>query len=259
MNLADYLRRIGFEGDAKPTHQTLRDIPRCQVLSTTFENLDVQLRRPVSLDATAAYEKIVGDGRGGWCYELNGLLGWALREIGFDVMRIAATVERTGPRYGERWGDHLCLVVTFEEERFLVDAGFGGSLIEPMPLRSHRRHEAPYMVELEATGINEWRFKESAHGSSSYFDFLVEPADEEHMADTASYLQNDPHSPFVRNLVAMRRHSDRHEILRGRVRSTVTADTKEKTALLTGDELVASLGTDFGLDVPEIVDVWPSL
>ncbi|MEO1171988.1 MAG: hypothetical protein AAFX94_08035, partial [Myxococcota bacterium] len=51
----------------------------------------------------------------------------------------------------------------------------------------------------------------------------------------------------------------RHEILRGRVRSTVTGEGKEKTALLTAEELAACLAQDFDLHVPEIVDVWPAV
>ncbi|MEL6340617.1 MAG: arylamine N-acetyltransferase [Myxococcota bacterium] len=259
MNLQHYLRRISFDGEPDTSYRTLTTIPRCQVLATTFENLDVQLERPLTPNIAAAYSKIVEQGRGGWCYELNGLLGWALESIGFDVMRVAATVGRSGPRHGEDWGDHLCLIVTFEQERFLVDAGFGGSLLSPLPLRPHRRHDPPYTVELENHGIDGWRFKEAAHGSSAHFDFLVEPADEAQLEKTCARLQSDPDSPFVKTLVAMKRYPDRHEILRGRVRSTLTGNQKDKAALRTRDTWMDSLAKDFHLDVPEIVDVWPSI
>ena len=32
--------------------------------------------------------------RGGYCFEVNGLLGWALRELGFEVTRHSARVAR---------------------------------------------------------------------------------------------------------------------------------------------------------------------
>ena len=32
--------------------------------------------------------------RGGYCFEVNGLLGWALRELGFEVTRHSARFAR---------------------------------------------------------------------------------------------------------------------------------------------------------------------
>jgi N-hydroxyarylamine O-acetyltransferase len=40
------------------------------------------LRRPVVLDLEANYDKIVCQRRGGWCYEMHGVMEWALNEIG---------------------------------------------------------------------------------------------------------------------------------------------------------------------------------
>jgi arylamine N-acetyltransferase len=56
----------------------------------TCENLDIQLERPVDQDIERIFDKIVRNGRGGWCFELNGPLQWALEEIGFDVTRCVA-------------------------------------------------------------------------------------------------------------------------------------------------------------------------
>jgi N-hydroxyarylamine O-acetyltransferase len=33
--------------------------------------------RPITLDESALFEKIVDEGRGGFCYEQNGLFAWA--------------------------------------------------------------------------------------------------------------------------------------------------------------------------------------
>ena len=60
-----------------------------------FENIDIQLGRSLTISVEDAFEKIVERGRGGWCYEQNGLFGWALSEIGFDV---TASRRRRAPR-----------------------------------------------------------------------------------------------------------------------------------------------------------------
>ena len=48
--LAAYLERIGFYGTARPDLETLRELQRAHVRAVPFENLDVQLHRPVGLD-----------------------------------------------------------------------------------------------------------------------------------------------------------------------------------------------------------------
>jgi N-hydroxyarylamine O-acetyltransferase len=85
--LQQYLWRIGFEGQLIPTLVTLDALQRRHALNVPFENLDVQLGRTLTTDADTAFDKIVLDRRGGWCYEQNGLFGWALGEIGFEVPR----------------------------------------------------------------------------------------------------------------------------------------------------------------------------
>jgi arylamine N-acetyltransferase len=46
----------------------------------------------VPLEEDRIYEKIVIGGRGGFCYELNGLFRWLLRSLGFAVSMVSARV-----------------------------------------------------------------------------------------------------------------------------------------------------------------------
>ncbi|MCE3222394.1 MAG: nat [Nitrospira sp.] len=68
-----YLARIGYEGSMTPSVETLRALHLAHVLSVPFENLDVHLGQPISLDPPAWFQKIVLRRRGGCCFELNGL------------------------------------------------------------------------------------------------------------------------------------------------------------------------------------------
>src|SRR5687767_1260505 len=95
MDIQAYFDRVGFTGVARPDLATLKVLHRAHALAISYENLDVQLGRPVTTDPAAAFEKIVRRGRGGWCYEMNGLLGAALDEIGFEVTRLAGAVMRS--------------------------------------------------------------------------------------------------------------------------------------------------------------------
>jgi N-hydroxyarylamine O-acetyltransferase len=259
MEFAAYLNRIRFEGSPRPDLATLKALHRAHQYAVPFENLDVQLRRPVALEVEASYDKIVRRRRGGWCYEMNGVMGWALGQIGFDVMRMSAGVMRA--QAGDaQLGNHLCLLVRLDQP-YLVDVGFGGSLIEPLVLKASKREDPPYRVELSQLDHSYWRFAETAHGDDGAFsfDFRAAPADETLFAKKCQYLQTDPGSPFTQNLVVQRRSVDTHLSLRGRVLVTTHAMHIEKRMLGSSEELVATLRESFDLDVPEAVTLWPSI
>src|ERR1700674_1211526 len=94
MNVSTYLRRVGFVGNPQTDLATLRRLQRGHLEQIAYENFDVQLGRCVTLNPADAYAKLVSSGRGGWCYEMNGLFLWALESIGFRVMPMAGAVMR---------------------------------------------------------------------------------------------------------------------------------------------------------------------
>ena len=86
MNIAKYLTRIGMDKTGVVADIAgLKMLQRQHLLNVPFENLDIHWGRPITMDISAFYTKVVDENRGGFCYELNGLFAWLLREIGFDV------------------------------------------------------------------------------------------------------------------------------------------------------------------------------
>jgi N-hydroxyarylamine O-acetyltransferase len=257
MRLSDYLRRVEWPGEATPTLDTLGKLLRQHNHRVPFENLDVQLGKTLTTSVEEAYAKIVDDGRGGWCYEQNGLFGWALSRIGFDVQRIAATVMRAD-RGATAHANHLTLLVRQpgDEERWLVDVGFGGSLLWPLPLEEGAYEHAPFNVGLRRLDDGHWQFWENRNDGEFSFDFEEIDADENAMSVRCDYLQTSPESGFVQNLVCQLRRPDSHVSLRGRVLSTVTTRAYRKHVLDSADELVVTLKHEFGLVVPGSADLW---
>jgi len=261
MKLRRYLHRVGFEGSARLSPDTLATLLRCHVLSVSFENLDVQLGTPVSNDIEAAFDKIVERGRGGWCYEQNGLFGWALSEIGFDVTRVAAAVGR-GERGAAAMANHLCLLVRLPdnpEAVFLADVGFGGSMIEPIRLEASQHEQTPFRIGLRQLDDGYWQFEEEFAGEAVSYDFIAERGDESAMSEKCTQLQTDPSSSFVLNLVVQKRTPETHVVLRGRVLTINTASGVEKRVLQSRDELVEILRDAFQLDVREAASLWPGI
>ncbi len=261
MNLSRYLHRISAPEPGRPTIALLRDLLRAHVMSVPFENVDVQLGRRLSMDVESAYDKIVERGRGGWCYEQNGLFGWALREAGFEVMRVAAGVMRH-ERGEAADANHLCLLVRSPDNQdgwWLADVGFGGSLLEPLPLRDVTTTHTPFRVGLRRQPEGHWRFWENAGGDDFSYDFDAEAADESALENKCRVLQSDPGSSFVLNLVAQRRKHDTHMALRGRVLTTTTSRGRTTQLLDSAEALVAALDSVFGLEISEAAGLWPRI
>jgi N-hydroxyarylamine O-acetyltransferase len=260
MNIASYLTRIGFNREPRADIETLRGLLRTHVLSVPFENLDVQLGRPVTTRVDDAYKKIVTEGRGGWCYEQNGLFGWALAQIGFEVTRVAAAVMRA-ERGEVSDANHLALLVRIpgSGDTWLADVGFGGSLLEPIRLEQNEYMHEPFRLGLRRLDDGHWQFWED-HGDGEFsYDFRAEPASEVILARRCEFLQTNPESSFVLNLVAQIRGPDRHSSLRGRVLSVRDARGERVTILDSSAQLLETLKEIFSLDVPEIGDRWSKI
>ena len=260
MQLATYFERIGFRDVARPDLPTLRGVLRAHVLTVPFENLDVQLGRPLTADVGAAYDKIVNRRRGGWCYEQNGLFGWALTEIGFDVTRVAAAVMRA-ERGAIAEANHLALLVRMpgSGDTWLADVGFGGSLLEPIRLGACEHLHEPFRLGLRRLDDGHWQFWENAGDGEFSYDFRPERADEDALARKCEFLQTDPESSFVLNLIAQSRTPTRHSTLRGRVLTHYDSSGATTSSLQSPDQLLQTLAGVFGLDVPEIAACWPKV
>lgn len=131
MNKEAYLERIGLGGAGlKADAESLRSLQRAHLLTVPFENLDIHWNRPIVLDVDEFYAKVVGEQRGGFCYELNGLFNELLRSVGFTTRLVSARVfngKVHGPEY-----DHAAIIATIGDEEFLADVGFGDFATEPL-------------------------------------------------------------------------------------------------------------------------------
>jgi N-hydroxyarylamine O-acetyltransferase len=258
MDLQAYFARTGQRRPGTPDRAALMALIRVHLATFPFENLDVQLGRPVSIEPDAIFDKLITRRRGGWCFEQNGLFGRVLAALGYEVRRISAGVMRQ--MQGEMsMGNHLALVVTLEGRPWLVDVGFGGILTGPLPLAIGEENCPPYRVGLRAVE-GHWRFEERyGDGDPFSYDFTDGPADEALFAQRCRDLQTSPESPFVQNLVVQQRRGDRHINLRGRVLVERGPAGETRELLQNAEALVERLDQRFGLQVPEAAGLWDAI
>lgn len=258
MDVKAYLNRIAYAGPMRKDLTTLTALHRAHLRAIPYENLDVQLGRPVTIERPAIFDKLVTRRRGGWCYEMNGLFGWALEELGFKVTRSAGAVMRQA-RGDEAVGNHLVLKVALEEGIFLADVGFGDGPLDPIFVASGAFVSNGFEFALSRLDDGWWRLHNHKSGGAASFDFNMALADETHLAARCFWLQSSPESPFVQNAVLQHHSADGLWMMRGRVLRKVTPTAETDYFIESAPEYVGVLAEVFGLRLPEAAELWPKI
>jgi len=105
---------VDHRGTLEPTAETLRSLHRAHMMAVPLENLDYQLGRRIILNDSHLFAKIVGERRGGVCYELNTLFSALLaefvgqqghrRDVAGAMATRAMLIENRRDIFGERRG-----------------------------------------------------------------------------------------------------------------------------------------------------------
>ena len=163
-----------------------------------YEDIAVQLGETGPLDEASLAARVLEDGRGGYCFELNTLLAALLRACGFEVTHHQAVVGGEGPT------NHMVLLVPLDGELWIADAGLGEGFMEPLPLREGRFERGPLSYTLTREPEGTWWMGQ--HEWSSFSGFRMQ-APSSSVADFEPHhrrLALEPESPFVRTLVVQR-------------------------------------------------------
>lgn len=98
-----------------------------------FENLDVMLKVEAPITPEFIEKKMLYQGRGGLCYEMNALQHLILRKLGFEVFLTSGTVSS-----GDGWATdrtHVLNLLWRGDKLYGIDSGFGSNLpLQPLEL-----------------------------------------------------------------------------------------------------------------------------
>lgn len=161
-----YLNRIHLASRPSLNSIGLKEIHNAQHRAIPFENFDVALGQPIEVTHDALVKKLVNLKRGGYCFELNGILLIALKHFGFKARALLAKVHLSGESTGR---GHLLILVELAGEKWIVDAGFGSQTPRaPMLFQlnkeisiDHQKFKLTeddlYGVMLQAKAEEEWK------------------------------------------------------------------------------------------------------
>ena len=261
MKLQQYLDRINYSGSLEPNLETLIGLHRAHLQTIPYENLSIHFGRILELNLERIFERLVPERRGGWCYEMNGLFAWVLREIGFDVRLVSTQVTRDDGSLMAP-GDHVALIVEFKsgpEKNWLTDVGWGNGFLDPLPLEVGTQTQGFLEYRLESVG-EVWRFHNQQYGADG-FSFTLEPHSLEsrrleEFQERCTWLQTSLESGFVRVTVCQLFTPDGINTLRGAVLTKIRSSGKLEHTISSLEEYEQVLCNDFKLEVPNLHKLW---
>lgn len=193
----------------EPDVGLLAELQLAHLMHVPFENLHAFHRRGVRTDIEWSYPKIVDEGRGGWCFELNGCFGELLRGLGFAVDYVSCQVWESEPA---QWGppnDHLALIVHLAEQRWFVDVGFGDCCIHPLLMVAGETEAVPRRarIDVQEHGFTLTELMPGADGVAVWEPQLrvrFEPQQLEVFDRRSTYLQTEPGLSWTERAFATR-------------------------------------------------------
>ncbi len=252
MNIDNYLKRINFLNTPKADLATLKELQHAHYCAVPYENFDILLNKPLSLSVEDVYEKVVNNNRGGYCFELNGLFLWLLREIGFNVEEKLARF-LLGEE-GIPMGRHRVLIVKLPEGDFLTDVGIGcPTPTQPIKVEYDKITEirdSKYKLVRDDTLCNVLKFEYSGEWKAyySFSDDANYPSDFE---APSFYCEHSPKSIFNKGLmVNIFTQNGRKTFEKGKF-VILTPNNKEEKLINSPETLGVILTKEFSLKFNE--------
>ncbi|MEP6788786.1 MAG: arylamine N-acetyltransferase, partial [Acidobacteriota bacterium] len=232
----------------RPDVETLRLLQLQHLLHVPFENLDIHWERPIALDTDRFYEKIVINGRGGFCYELNGLFNELLIEIGFHTHLVSGRVygpdKVPGPEF-----DHMAIVVLVGNDEYLADVGFGDFAAEPLkidPSGEQADREGVFFVRFTEHGAFEIeKFKEGQWIPELLFGRNGHSLSE--FAERNEFQQHSPDSHFTKGKICSILTADGRKTLTDGKFIVTSNGEKTESSINSNEEFEAILQGEFGI------------
>jgi N-hydroxyarylamine O-acetyltransferase len=250
--LPRYFARIGYDGPVTPTLATLAALQAAHIAAIPFEAIDVLTGAGIDIDAAAVEAKLIGQRRGGYCFEQNGLFLRVLRAIGFEAEGLLGRVRWMLPDDAPATPrTHMVVLVTLDGRPWLADVGFGAA-VPPAPLAMDRTEPQPTAHERYRITRRDGEWEVAAQIDDRWAALYRIDADPAHAIDYIVgnwYTSAHPESHFRHQLIAARTTAEARFGLRDNRLTVRLADGRIDRRYLTADEIERALAEIFLLPV----------
>ena len=250
-----YLARLGLEAEP-PSVEALFRLHRRHAERVPYETLWIHMGERWGVAAGDAARRIATQGRGGYCFHLNGAMGLLLGSLGYTVVRHVGGVHGPPGPAEEAMANHLVLTVhglpsaSNPAGVWYADVGLGDALWEPLPLMPGEYRQPPWRLVLETTpgSVGDWHLAHDPAGGFLGMSWRSGQARAGAFTRMHRALSTRPESGFVRTMTVQTRDAAGVTVLHGLVLKRIgeAASESEVTSLAALTEV---LGDVFGLDI----------
>lgn len=202
LKLEKYLKRIHYSGNLGANMEVLKRIHQLHPQYIPFENIDPYTGKVPSLEIEQIFQKLVMESRGGYCYEQNLLLSEVLKYLGFKVELQLGRVLWRKDENSSAAKTHLLLIVELDDQKYLVDCGFGtATLTGPLLLNEEETQQTPnepFKISQKNGAYTLWTWREKW---LPVYRFELEQVEALDLDICNWYLSTYPESNFKKNLV----------------------------------------------------------
>ncbi|UKS26705.1 arylamine N-acetyltransferase [Paenibacillus sp. HWE-109] len=246
-----YLERIGFTGSLDGSAKTLAELQECHLHTVPYENLDIIHHIALSLDPQDVYQKIVVRRRGGYCFELNALFGWLLRELGYPVTDFVARFWRDESNAPPKRRHHV-LRVEAEGATYLCDVGVGG-IVPRRPIalmEGLEQQQGDECYRMERDPDYGWVLCEQKKGEwQRIYSFTEEPQLAKDFIFASFWCEKAPDSIFTKNPMLAIRTLEGRNTVAGREFRIFTSSGVETFTPQTDEAYNEALLVHFGIQL----------
>lgn len=248
--LTRYLARIGYRGPLTPTLDVLTALQAAHIAAIPFEAIDVLTGAGIDIGADAVEAKLIGQRRGGYCFEQNGLFLRILQAIGFEAEAMLGRVRWMLPADAAATPrTHMVVLVTLDGRPWLADVGFGAA-VPPQPLAMDSEAPQPTVHERYRVLRNGFGWEVAAEVGETWqplYRLDDGPALPIDCVVGNWYTSAHPDSHFRHQLIAARTTPQARYALRDNRLTVRLADGRSDRRYLTADEIERTLPELFGL------------
>lgn len=249
-----YFERIKYTGTYEATLENLTLLQKGHLYNIPYENLDQMNSVPLSLTPEGVFDKIVTNHRGGYCFENQGLLCYALRTLGYDVVQYAGRfMNEPGVIQMRR---HRILVVAIDGKRYVCDVG----------MRSETSR-VPLLLEenlVQTDGVGEYKYvKDNFYGWvimqklpdkqwKPLYGFTEEVQVDDDFVMPSFFCEKHPDSPFNTIMkIAIYTPDSNLNIVDNKYKVYRMGKCVEESIIQSDDEARRMLFEKFGINAPE--------
>lgn len=256
IDVGDYLTRIKLSRKT-PSLLYLKELQKAHLLHIPFENLDIHYRNKITLNYSSIFEKLIQNKRGGFCYELNGLFYHLLYHLGFNCYLISAKVYNVDT---DEWGnnfDHMAIIVEIDNEKYLVDVGFGNGPISPLKVDS-KEMQMDYTRYWKMTIDPDENLILQESADSAYFKsrylFTSEERQFIEFMEMCEYHQTSPKSKFTQQKIITKFTSTGRVSLTDKKINLLELGIEQEWPIMNEDEFLSKLEQHFGISFKQLTN-----